>query len=61
MKTLDERFTAMKTKLIEVLSEQQYVCVTTDVWSSRAQSYLGMTVHFLLPSYERISFVLAFR
>lgn len=61
MKTLDERFTAMKTKLIEVLSEQQYVCVTTDVWSSRAQSYLGMTVHFLSPSYERISFVLAFR
>lgn len=51
----------MKTKLVLLLSKQSYLCVTADVWSSRAQSYLGMTVHFINDNFERESFVLALR
>lgn len=31
------------------------------MWSSRAQAYLGMTVHYLTSTFERKSFLLAFR
>lgn len=51
----------MKTKLIEIISNQQYVCTTSDVWSSRAQSFFGMTIHFLNTEFKRESFVLGFR
>lgn len=61
MKNVDERFTEMKSKLLKVLSEQKYVCVTCDVWSSRACCCLGMTVHFLNNEYQHCSHVLAFR
>lgn len=61
MINLKDRFITMKTKLIEVLEEQKYVCTTCDVWSSRANSYLGMTVHFIAKDFEHQSYVLAFR
>ena len=51
----------MQHKLSELLSKQEYICVTCDVWSSRAQAYLGMSVHFINDNFERESFVLAFR
>lgn len=60
-KTLSEKFQSMKIRLKSILAEQEFVCTTCDVWSSRAQSYIGMTVHFLTPDYERKSFVLSFR
>lgn len=37
------------------------MCVTCDVWTCRATSFLGMTVHFLKPNFERKSYALAFR
>lgn len=52
---------SMKTKLIRKLSEQPYVCVTCDIWSSRAQSYFCMTIHFINSEFKRESYVLAFR
>lgn len=61
MKTLDDSYSKMKKKLTDVLAKQEVVCVTCDVWSSRAQSYIGMSVHYLTPDYERKSYVLAFR
>lgn len=61
MKTLDGEFSKMKTALREILSKQKYLCVTADVWSSRAQSYLGATVHFLNAALKRESYVLAFK
>lgn len=61
VRKLDEKFDHMKNKLIVTLKSVKYVCVTCDVWSSRSQSYLGATIHYLSESYERMSYVLAFR
>lgn len=52
----------LKRNLILLLSKQEYVCETIDAWSSRAQSYIGMTVHFIdEATLNRHSYVLAFR
>lgn len=61
MKTLGAKFNLMKSKMKCVLNEQEFVCVTCDVWTCRAQSYIGMTVHFLTDNFERKSSVLSFR
>lgn len=62
VKTLNDEFKEMKEKLKETLGQQKYLCLTADVWSSRAQSYLGVTVHFLnRETFKRESFVLAFK
>lgn len=61
MATLESRFNEMKSTLREILSKQKYLCVTADVWSSRAQSYLGITVHFLDEMFVRNSYLLAFK
>lgn len=61
MDTMAKQFADMKVELINVLSKQKYVCCTADVWSARAQSYLGMTVHFITDEFIRQSYVLAFR
>lgn len=61
MKTLDSEYSKMKDKVRETLSRQKYICITADVWSSRAQSYLGVTAHFLNDEFKRESYVLAFK
>lgn len=61
MQSLASKFDATKKKFIEIIRAQKYICVTADVWSARAQSYLGLTVHFIASNYERKSFLLAFR
>lgn len=61
MNNLKTRYEEVKSKLKELLKTQEYVCITADVWSSRAQSYIGLTVHYLTESFERKSFLLAFR
>lgn len=61
MNNLKTRYQEVKSKLKELLKEQEYVCITADVWSSRAQSYIGLTVHYLTESFDRKSFLLAFR
>lgn len=61
MQYVRDQFNEMKRKLSDALKKQPYICVTCDVWSSRSQSYLGMTVHYLNENYEIESFVLAFR
>lgn len=58
---LDSQCAKMKSTLKELLSKQKYLCCTADVWTSRAQSYLGVTVHFLNNAYKRESYVLAFK
>lgn len=60
MKEMENSFDRMKTNLIKKIQTQKYVCMTCDVWSSRACSFLGITVHFI-EEYKRKSFVLAFR
>lgn len=61
MNFLKVQFDEMKTGLQNTLKTQQFLCITTDVWSSRAQSYLGMTVHFFDDKFDRESYVLALR
>lgn len=61
MKTLDTEYKKMKEKLSNTLSQQENLCITADVWSSRCQSYLGVTVHFLNKEFKRESYVLAFK
>lgn len=52
----------LKENLKDVLGRQNYVCETIDAWSSRATSFIGMTVHFIDEStLERKSYILAFR
>lgn len=61
MATLETRFKQMKNSLREILAKQKYLCITADVWSSRAQSYLGVTVHYINESFVRESYLLAFK
>lgn len=61
MKTLDTEYGKMKDALRAILSKQKHLCVTADAWSSRAQSYLGVTVHFINENFKRESYVLAFK
>lgn len=61
MNTLNAQYNEIKIRLIERISQQKYVCTTSDIWSSRAQAYFCMTVHFINSEFERESYVLAFR
>lgn len=61
MNTLSKFYEKAKSELIEKLSKQKYICTTCDVWSSRSQSFFGMTVHYLNSEYKRESHLLAFR
>lgn len=59
--TLHAQHIQVKNELIERLSTQKHLCMTTDVWTSHAQSYLGVTIHFINDAYKRESFLLAFK
>lgn len=61
MIVLDEEYEELKKALKELLGKQEYLCVTADVWSSHAQSFLGMTVHFIDESFNRRSYLLGFK
>lgn len=61
MDYMKDQFDAVKNKLSHILNKQRHLCVTADVWSSRAQAYLGMTVHFINENFKRESFLLSFR
>lgn len=58
---LGTNFDEIKSILTKHTAQQNDLCITTDVWTSHAQSYLGATLHFLNKSYGRESFLLAFK
>lgn len=58
---LDLEYNKIKSTLMKHIAKQNDICMTTDVWTSHAQSYLGATVHFINESFERESYLLAFR
>lgn len=58
---INNSYKTKKLKLKELLEKQTYICLTTDIWSCRNKSYLGMTVHFILDTFERQSYMLACR
>lgn len=47
--------------LISKLAEQKYYCITADIWSGRNRSFLGMTIHWINPNFERQSRILALK
>lgn len=61
MTTLNSEYEKMKMCLKETLAKQKHLCVTADVWTSHAQSYLGVTVHFIDQLYNRRSYLLGFK
>lgn len=61
MATLNSEYEKMQTSLKEILASQKHICVTADVWTSHAQSYLGATVHFIDKSFKRQSYLLGFK
>ena len=58
---LFKKYFARKQKLKTVLSKIDYVSTTTDVWSSRRKSFLGVTVHWFGADALRRSACLAIR
>ncbi|XP_068084628.1 uncharacterized protein [Anabrus simplex] len=59
---LQQQFVGILEKMRRVLSSQDYICTTANIWSSKNISYLGMTCHFILrDSLESKSFALACR
>lgn len=60
-KELKDKYFQHRQQLQILLDKMPYVCTTADVWSKRAQSYLGVMVHFIDDSYRRHSYLLAFR
>lgn len=47
-----------KCRLKALLEKQNYMCLTSDIWSYRNKSYLGMTIHFISETLERKSYTL---
>lgn len=58
--SIEESYEIMKSKLIAKIGSHEHVCMTADVWSSRAQSYLGCTIHFFTDELKRESYLLGF-
>lgn len=61
MSALLLKFNEMKDKLKLELSQQTHVCLTTDIWTHSARSYLGVSVHFYTKNWKFNSYILAFR
>lgn len=61
MNILDDKNINMISLLKSILKEQANICVTCDVWSCRAQSYLGMTAHYIVKNFKRESVIIAFK
>lgn len=53
------QYEAMKTDILKKLKHAAFVCTTADLWSSHKKSYLGVTVHWVTPTYQRESYAIA--
>lgn len=61
MSSLSLKFNEMKAKLKLELSQQSQVCLTTDIWTHSARSYLGVSVHYYDKIWNHKSYIIAFR
>lgn len=60
--SIAEATKSMKKKLIAAMSEVEYIATTTDCWTTRRRSFIGITAHWLDPdSLDRRSVALACR
>lgn len=61
-KALTKQFDNIKVAIVNELQGARKVCTSSDVWSSRGQSYMGMSAHIIdETTLNRKSFLLAFR
>lgn len=59
-KELKVRYEYYVKMLTELIENQNFICLTSDIWSSNNRSYLGMTCHYINETnYNRHSYVLA--
>lgn len=61
MLDLDSKFNKLKQKLIRKINNSNFVCLMADVWTNKARSFMGMSIHFLNDKLERELYLLAFR
>lgn len=61
MLTLTNKFNEMKDRIISELSQQRHVCITTDIWTHSARSYLGVSVHYFDKNWKHHSYIIAFK
>lgn len=54
-----QQFAAFRKKVMDMTANVEYICLTADIWSSRRRSFLGVTAHWLTPSFQRVSFAIA--
>jgi hypothetical protein len=55
-------FEDTKTKIINDIKDIKYICTTTDIWSSKKRSFLGVTAHWInVDNFQRKSSSLACR
>nr|XP_017035011.2 E3 SUMO-protein ligase ZBED1-like [Drosophila kikkawai] len=58
--TLKSEYEALRVKLQVILNQVEYVGITTDCWTSKAnEGYITVTVHFVSPTFELQSAVLS--
>lgn len=58
---LKKTYDSMKEKLINLIGQSKYVCLTADVWTKHTRIYMGVTVHLFDSGLNRVSYLLAFR
>lgn len=59
---IDDAAKLMKIKMIEAMKSVEYIATTTDCWSARRRSFIGITAHWVEPeSLKRCSVALACR
>lgn len=61
MSHLSSKFLLMKNNLKSELSKYSEVCLTTDIWTHRSRSFIGVSCHCIDHEWKRKSFILAFR
>lgn len=59
-KQISTQFEAIKSNLIDIFAETDFVCTTADIWSRNNKSYFGVTAHVIVnDTLKRKSFTLA--
>lgn len=61
IKDLAAQSDSIKREIIKIINQHDYICTTADVLTTRAKSYLGVTIHYFDENLEKQSYMLAFR
>lgn len=61
MSHMSSKFAIAKNIMKTELSKRCEVCLTTDIWTHRSRSFIGVSCHFIDLEWKRKSYILAFR